>query len=353
MTEKEQLENFIKEGFNTHMFIRKISDDEKKSRLPEFYWDKEVFALPLWRQDNQKLMFYFIEKETKEYAQSLIEKGKEVIGYHLVFYISVLSDEAVHGRKVYLEPVIDSLKKVKGWDAKPSQYPNVFEIHFDIDSSEEQKVGQSIKEVEQTLLLLTLINKKGFHISSYSPGTRYRHQPFSGNVGLIETRLDGISPKAIERYSAVLQNDNFIEALNALRFIYSQINHISKITVCWVTLEDLFGHSKPTHILEQNEINKVIDAINGTDLENSKKAVLTNRIKDSSLFSEKNRNERIAENISSLLGQDLDNVKEQLKGMSKARGKLVHSISTNNIEIRPYLQFTEKILLKYLDSFNS
>ena len=100
------------------MVIRKISDDQKKSRLPEFYWDKEVFGLPLWRQDNQKLMFYFIEQETKEYAQSLTEKGKEVIGHHLVVYISVLSDEAVHGRKVHLEPVIDSLKEVKGWDVK-------------------------------------------------------------------------------------------------------------------------------------------------------------------------------------------------------------------------------------------
>lgn len=66
MTEKERLEEYINEGFNTHMVIRKISDEEEKSRLPEFYWDKEVFALPLWRQDNQKLIFYFIEKETKE-----------------------------------------------------------------------------------------------------------------------------------------------------------------------------------------------------------------------------------------------------------------------------------------------
>jgi hypothetical protein len=352
MTEKERLEKYISEGFNTHMVIRKISDDEKKTRLPEFYWDKEVFALPLWRQDNKKLIFYFSEKETKEYAQSLIEKGKEIIGYHLVVYISVLSDEAVQGRKVYLESVIDSLKEVKRWNAKPSQYPNVFEIHFDINSSEEQKVEQAIKEVEQTLLLLTLINKKGFHIASYSPGERYRHQPFAVNFGLIETRLEGISVKEIERYRGLLKNDNFIEALNALRLIYSQINHISKITVCWVTIEDLFGHSKPTHILEQNEINKVIDAINGTDLGDVKKALLANRIKDSSLFSIKNRNERIAENISNLLGQDLDNVKEQLKGMSKARGKLVHSISMNDIDIQPYLQFTEKILLKYLDNSN-
>jgi hypothetical protein len=351
MTEKENLENYINEGFNTHMVIRKISDDEKKSRLPEFYWDKEVFALPLWRQDNQKLMFYFIDKETMEYAQSLIEKGKEIIGYHLVLYISVLSDEAVQGSTVYLEPVIDSLKEVKGWDAKPSQYPNVFEIHFDIDSSEEQKVEQAIKEVENALLLLTLKNKKGFYIASYSPGERYRHQPFSINFGLTETRLEGVSTKEIEKHGELLKNNNFIEALNALRLIYSQINRVAKITVCWITIEDLFGHSKPTHILEQNEVNKIIDVINSTDLGGEKKLVLANKIKDSSFFSIKSRNERIAENITDLLGQDLDMVKEQLREMSKDRGKLVHSISMNDTDIRPHLRFTEKILLKYLDNF--
>lgn len=47
MTEKEKLESYIKDGFKTHMVIKTMCEDEIKSRLPEAYWDKEVFSLPL------------------------------------------------------------------------------------------------------------------------------------------------------------------------------------------------------------------------------------------------------------------------------------------------------------------
>ncbi len=353
MTEKERLENYIKEGFKTHMIIRPISDDEKRSRLPEFYWDKEVFALPLWRQDDHKLMFYFIEAETMVYAQSLIEEGKEVVGYHLVIYVSVLSDEAVQGHEVYLGPVVDSFRELKGWDAKISQYPNVFEIHFDMDSGEKQDVEQALKEVEEALLLLSLKNRKGFHISSYSPGERFRHQPISINFGLTETRLEGLSAGEIGRFGKLPKEDNIIKALNALRFIYSQVNHIAKITVCWVTIEDLFGHSKATHILTPKEINQLSATINNMDLDPQRKSILLSKIRDSSFFSRRTRNERIAERISDLLGQDLDMVKMELKDMSKTRGRLVHSISMSDSDIRSHLEFTEKILLKYLSNLEA
>ena len=298
-------------------------------------------------------MFYFIEKETKEYAQALVEEGKEVIGYHLVIYISVLSDEAVRGRKVHFESVIDSLKEVRGWDVRPSKYPNVFEIHFDINTGERQKVEQALEEVGEILLLFTLINKKGFHIASYSSGERYRHQPFAVNFGLEETMLAGISREDIEKHDEILKNENIIEALNALRLIYSQINNIAKITICWVTIEDLFGHSKPEHMLSKEEIKKISTAISDTELEEKKKSFLIDKIRDSSFFAVKTRNVRIAENIVDLLNQDIEVIEKQIKEISIIRGRLVHKINTDDIDIQPQLQFTESILLSYLDKFNA
>lgn len=352
MTEKEKLESYITDGFKTHMVIRTMSVGEIKLHLPEAYWDKEVFSLPLWREDNKKIMFFFIDKETKEYAQALIKVGGEVIGFHLIIYVSVLSDEAVGGRIVHFESVIDSLKEVKGWDVRSSKNPNIFEIHFDINTSERQKVEQAIKEVGEILLLLTLKNKKGFHIEKYSSGERYRHQPFSANVGLEETMLIGISKKDIEKHVEILKNSKFIEALNALRLIYSQINKIAKITICWVTIEDLFGHSKPEHMLSNEEINTISTAINSTELGEKKKSFLIHKVRDSSFFAVKTRNLRIAENIADLLNQDVKVIKKRIKEISIIRGKLVHKIHADDIDIQPQLQFTESILLTYLDSFN-
>ena len=56
MTEKEKLESYIKDGFKTHMVIKTMCEDEIKSRLPEAYWDKEVFSLPLWREDDKMVL---------------------------------------------------------------------------------------------------------------------------------------------------------------------------------------------------------------------------------------------------------------------------------------------------------
>lgn len=353
MTEKEKLECYIKKGFKTHMLIRQISDEEIKLRLPQCYWHKKVFALPLWREDNQKKMFYFVENETKDYARKLIEEGKKVIGYHLRIYVSVLSEEAVCGRKVYLEDIIQSLKEVKKWDVRSSEYPNVFEIYFDINSGDKEIIEKILKKVEKILLLLTLKNKTGFNITSYSPGERYNHQPFSMTFGLQETRLKGLSVGEIQSYSRNLDNDDFVEALNALKLIYSQVNSIAKIAVGWATIEDLFGKSKPEHILSEDEKKTVIDAINITSIGEQKKDFICKRLNDSSLFSTKTRNERIAENIHQLLNENFNSVKKEIQNISKLRGKLLHKINYEYTDIRHQVQFIEEILLKYIHKFNT
>ena len=222
MTEKEELEFYIKNGFKTHMIIRQISDEEKKLRLPPYCWHKEVFALPLWREDNQKIMFYFIEDETKDYAHKLIEEGKKVKGYNLRIYVGVLCEESVCGRKVDLEDIIQSLKEVKKWDVRSSEYPNTFEIYFDINSGENEIIEKILEKVRKVLLLLTLKNRAGFNIVSYSPGEHYNHQPFSITFGLVETGLKGLSVEEIQSYSRNLDNNDIIKALNALKLIYSQ-----------------------------------------------------------------------------------------------------------------------------------
>ena len=265
----------------------------------------------------------------------------------------MLCDEAVLGHKVHFESVIDSLKKVRSWDVRPSEYPNTFEIHFDFDADERQKVEQALEEVNKVLLLLALINKKGFHVASYSLGERYRHQPFAANYGLQETMLKGISKEDLEKHDEILKNENIIEVLNALGLMYSQINNIAKITICWVIIEDLFGHSKPEHMLSEKEIKNISAAISSTELDEKKKSFLIDKIRDPSFFAVKTRNVRIAENIAELLNQDIEVIEKQIKDISIIRGKLVHKINTGDINIQPQLEFTERILLSYLDKFNA
>lgn len=149
-------------------------------------------------------------------------------------------------------------------------------------------------------------------------------------------------------YSEKFKSDRLIKAINALRLIYSQVNDVAKITVCWATIEDLFGHGNPTHLLTDNELKKIIGSIHNIELADKKKSVLISKLKDSSIFPIRTRNERIAENIAKLINEDFEFIKERVKGFSKFRGKLVHSMN-NEKDIREYLKFTEQVLLKYLN----
>ena len=306
------------------------------------------FFLPLWREDNQKKMFYFIEDETKDHARKLIEEGKKVIGYHLKIYVSVLCEEAVVGRKVHLENIIQSLREVIKWDVRSSEYHNTFEIYFDINSGENEIIEKILQKVRKVLLLLTLKNRAGFNIVSYSPGECYKHQPFYITFGLQETGLKGLSVEEIKSYSRNLDNNDFVKALNALKLIYSQVNSIAKIAVGWATIEGFFGKSKTERIFSKNYIKAAKYAINTTSIEEEKKNFICSTLEKLSTFSTKTRNERIAEGVSSLLKEKEKSVLKEIRNISDLRGELLHTINYEDIEVRHEVQYIEKILLKYI-----
>ncbi len=329
------------------MILREISQNEVKEKLPEFYWDKKVYALPLIKfSEDNKLMFYMIEEETITYAKQLVNDAKTIIGYSPVAYCTVTSFESSKGHNILFEDLIDSLNKITEWEIKKSKYPNTIEIRHNIKSGSQEFLTAYINEIEDVAMLVSLKNKKGFQISAFSQGEYTNGQPFGITWGLQQNSLKGITQDELTRFKNILSNELCREAISSLQLIYSQISNSSKLTICWATIEHIFDE-KPKHILEKKEIGEVIELMKSSNLSEVKIKKIEEIIKNPNLLAEKNRNVRIAENMSQTLGLNQEQTYNEIRNMTKTRGMMVHSLG-NETDISNHLTFVEGILSSYI-----
>jgi hypothetical protein len=347
MTELEKLQDIVQSGFQAMMILREISQNEVIEKLPEIYWDKKVYALPLIKfSEDKKLMFYMIEEKTINYAKKLVDDAKTIIGYSPVAYCTVTSVVSSKGRKINFDEIIACLTKITEWKVKGSEYPNTLEIRQNIKSGDKKTLDTFIHGVETVAMLISLKNKEGFQMSAFSPGEYTKGQPFGITWGLTQHGLKGITRDELEALRKILNNDLCREAISSLQLIYSQISDSSKLTVCWATIEHVFSKD-PEHMLGKDEIANILKLIQSAGLDEIKTSKINEVIRNPNLITAKNRNVRIAEAISETLGLDYEQVYEEIRNMTKTRGKMVHALG-NETDISNHLKFVENILASYI-----
>jgi hypothetical protein len=279
-----------------------------------------------------------------------VQDAKTVIGYSPVVYCTVTSSESSKGQNILFDELIASLNGITEWDIKKSEFPNTIEIRTNIKSGNQEFLDTYIKEIEIVSMLVSLKNKKGFQLSAFSHGEYTKGQPFGITFGLHQHSLKGITKDELDKFKEILNNDLCREAISSLQLIYSQISDSAKITLCWATIEHIFD-TKPNHILEEKEIDEIVALIEKTNLSNDKINKVKEIVKNPNLLSEKNRNIRIAENISHNLGFDQEKIYDNIRNMTKARGKMVHALG-NETDISSHLNFFEKILSSYINKLS-
>lgn len=339
MNELEKLKKLIKAGYKADRLFPKAKNNK-------------YHCLLLWRNDGINKKYLFSEQNTLKYAEELVKKYKIVVGYWLCIYCCVVSEQSSFGKEVDLDRVIESIKKIKSWNVIKSEAPNSFEIHFEIEIEKKQLINRHFEEIDKILLLLSLKNHAGYHICGNSCLEKYKGSPYSIKAGLPVTNELGIDREQLPIIDRIYGNNKIFLSASALREIYSQITNYSKMIVGWAAIEDLFS-SSPKHIFSSDEINAVLNSVASIDfLENDsfKLEKLEKILKDSNIMSEKNRNERIAKNISNLINQDYGKVLSKVKNISKHRGKLAHSIfNTKKVNnIGEDIKFIELILKTFI-----
>lgn len=263
-------------------------------------------------------------------------------------YCSIVGINSVNGQESDIRSIVASLRDVKKWDVKQSEYANLFEVDFVIEGDDKELINSYVNKVKEVALLLSLKNQLGFNVIYHSPGPKYRAQPFSIKTGIPCSILKGIGEDDIEAIKHISESPECIQAAKALRLLYSQITSESKVIVGWSTIEEIF-RSRPKHMLSKEEIDSLVKNIVKLKLSESKKDRVINMIKNPDLISELNRNDRIAQNIANTLGEDISKILPLVKSLSKARGKIAHTFDVSGVSLLSHIQFMEKILLGYLD----
>lgn len=343
-TEREDLQQLVHEGFQPLMILRTVPQGEKRARLPKPYWDKEVRALPLHHENGQKRMFYMIQEETITYAKKLVEDARTIIGYDLWVYCSAIGEDFTEGRQADLKKVIESLADAKNWKVCSSEYPNSFEVHFDIDSGDERILAEKVRDVRNAATMLSLKNRAGFVVEAYSPGPRYKGQRFSIKIGVQQRNLDGIDEHDFISFERIFSNDDCMEAAKALQAIYSQTTERSRMILIWATLEDMFDN-KTERLLSKKEISLLQEHVYDLDIDDTKLDRIMGIVR--SFNTKRSRNERIAKNIAEKLDYDYKSTVERVRSMASARGKLAHSVDKRE-DVEEHLRFVEELLHSYI-----
>ncbi len=93
MTEKEKLEQLVRDGFIPHLALRTPNVEElEKCRIPAHHAQKVLKALPMHNPESgEKIMFYITEEDTLDLAKELTRIEKEPISFHFTLFCRAYS----------------------------------------------------------------------------------------------------------------------------------------------------------------------------------------------------------------------------------------------------------------------
>jgi hypothetical protein len=299
-------------------------------------------------------MFYMADQDTIRFANDLVADASSVIGYSLCVYLSAIGENTIHGRTVHLGIVAQCLRDLKGWRVVESQYQNVLEIRFEIEGDDQEKLQQCIDEVEKVAISLSLANQLGFAVACYSPGPKYRGQPFAITAGIEERLAKAISATDIEQSEQLASDERCRMAAHALQTIYSQVTPGARLIKGFAALEKVLQDdidSGLEHILDGNEIEAVINAVNEIfpkPTDKAKRDKLDNVIRDKGRLAKKNRNQRMADVIARILEEDEGNIFALIQEISKIRGKHAHEICASVDAVDDKIKLIERVLWAHI-----
>ena len=343
MTETDDIRKLLEEGFRPAMVLRKPTEDEIR-RLPDLYAESEVRALSLMHPDGRKLMYYLRDSEAIKFAAGLVEEQNTVIGYDLCVYCSGIGPDTIHGRKLYLDSVVNELRELLDWDLSVPDYPYTFEVSFKIEGDDQAALDDNLDEVRKVALALSLRNGLGFVVGSSSPGTRYQGQPFSLKMGLVERNVRGLTPAQLAYVKQVCADPDALAAAEALQAPYCQVSDDSRITVGWAAIEHIFARPAE-HLLDSTELESLLDVVGSLDsIQVEKRDRLQKVLRKPDLVASEGRNARIARSISERTGETFEEVYDKVRSLAQERGRRVHALSDQARPLAQHVDFVEGVL---------
>lgn len=186
-----------------------------------------------------------------------------------------------------------------------------FEVSFHIHNKEEEVEKRRI--LDKYLLSASIRNSMGFLITSSSDSPKY-------------TSWVSVPPQneSLKKFIDACNNDDFLDTMNKLREFYAQVEQRSKIILGVSLLEELFN-TKPKHILDKSEKEKILQVVEKFDWADDKKEKTMAVLRDTSFMATESRNKRIAREASKYLKEDEIKTLERINKIYKVRNSGAHT----------------------------
>lgn len=353
-TKIPHLQQLLDDGWRVHMHgAMKLEKapiaDEKKLEILEATKNTATHIIFMDNSNtNEKMIFPICNQPDLELAQKEAKEQKKIIGYKVrVGCVATVSDAQVDTTQV-AKSIGDLMKcEVQSPDEQEHFY-----VFFDIEGDNKEIGTSKILELKELLIAASIKNKTGYFIKNIGWGPLYKGQPFAIWPGRITAIQQPICSKDIDIVQQFKDN-NKDEILSLLCQFYGQVSVSSKVIYGFSLLEELYA-GNPKHILTKSEKKEVVSVIGGIQFscEHEKKQ---EKIKDillnPNIMSKENRNERIAQNISPILGMPIDEAIDRIKAISKLRAASAHptektSIKEDNSEFKEAFLYIDSVIMK-------
>jgi hypothetical protein len=300
------------------------------------------------RTGEQGMVIYPIQDDAElELARREEDAGKRIIGYEIRITCCARSLDG----EVRVGSIAENLRKLMGWEVQVDDGEMTFNVVFRIEGDSKQDGEGKIDELEDVLIALSIKNRFGCDIVNISWGPKYAAQPFALWTGRMEVVPGEIDRSDIQQIRELREKGGERLIADLVRF-YGHDSPRAKIVFGFSLLEGLFD-DKPDHILDKDEIaeiqSKVIE-IASIAASEAKQNRLREVLSNPNLMPKRNRNERIAARIATLMNISDGDAYSEIRTLSQLRGALAHSTNEKREGLLEASAFIEKVLLRYLIS---
>jgi hypothetical protein len=240
-----------------------------------------------------------------------------------IFRIQVFFEKSHAETRPYYNEAIKWLC-TKGFDARASRFIDTFFIYY--ESSDEKTLNVFKDKIDKHLLALSIRNSSD---CAFIITNDFNNEE---DAKISTWFLAPPSDDGMQYFVNLIESNNdLFKKLKELRSFNAQVDTRTKLIYGLSLFEEWFD-SKPEHCLTTDEQNLIIKKIQELTLDDEKKEKIKAVIKNSNFFSEKNRNQRIAEAVQKYSGLSQKETEDKIRELYIARGKSAHTTVDNELE---------------------
>jgi hypothetical protein len=372
MSSMEELDRLLSEGYLIHHIINMSNQKVQNLKKAHKFFDMSINLDILLSPDNRRKSIILLKNLSSsknveivtedihiiKRAEERLRYQNEPIGAILHANVSALGGRSTKERIFHLDNLVSSLDNLWGWKFKLGDKAGEFVVKINLNSWLAVDIEKVLGRIQILLDYLALRLGIGFLIRHYSVAHIPRaNVPFLDHWAAEERMVEHIDKQDVSRcVEQMMACVDYLHAARGLNEAYIENTMPSRLSRLWSAIESTFS-SKPQRLLTNEEARlliKCMEQIPSLANDSDRKKKLQDVINNPNRLPLLTRNQRIANNIASILEIDPVDSYERVRRAAELRGK--HSHQIKNVEMSDMEaseEFLQEALRRYLQKFTA